>query len=124
MAKTNIAGHTGILKMGALPITCLTSSSYNLTANTIEKVNMCTQGKTVTAVQSVSKEVQIEGEFMTENSFEMLRTQMKLKTATNFTLSGRGSDITFSAVITSLSDSFPAEGDATFSATLSIQPEE
>src|SRR5690554_1004326 len=112
MAKTNIEGHTGILRMGEVPITCLTSSSYNRTANTVEKVTMCTQGQTITTVQSISKDVQIEGEFMSSSSFEMLRTQMKSKAPATFTLLGRGGNITFSAIITSLSDNFTAGEDA------------
>lgn len=124
MAKTNVQGHTGILKMAGAPIVCLTSSSYSLTANTIEKVTMCTLGKTETKIQSISKEVQIEGEYMTEgSSLPALRTAMKAKLPLAFALSGRGAaDITFNAIITSLSDNFAAGEDVTFSATLVIQP--
>lgn len=126
--KTNIKGHTGILSMGGLPIVCLTSTSSSLVAETVEKVNYCTQGETVTTVQSIKEEIQIEGEIMgdvdaTEISYQALRTAMLSKTAQSFTLAGRTTTaLSFTASITSLSDNFTAGEDATFSATLSVIP--
>lgn len=125
----NVKGHTGILKLGTLPIVCLTSTSYSLTAETVEKINYCTQGEPVTSVKDVSEEVQIEGEIMgnveaTEVSYAALLSTMEAKLPVTWTLEGRGSAMTFSASITALSDNFTAGEDATFSATLVIVPTE
>ena len=129
MAKTNVKGHTGILKMDGLPIVCLTSTSASLTAETIERVTYCTNGETETSVSRVTEEISIDGEIMgdtvpeEELSYEALRTAMLTKEPQEFELSGRGSTPReFQAVITSLSDTFSAGEDATFSATIVVQP--
>src|SRR5690606_13265272 len=44
------------------PLACLTSTSHSMTGNTSEKVNMCTQGKTITKLQSITETVDFEGE--------------------------------------------------------------
>lgn len=124
----NIAGHTGLLKLDGLPVVCLTSTSYSLTSDTVEKVNYCTNGEPVTTVRDVSEEVQIEGEIMggtdalVEESYATLLSTMEAKLPVAWTLEGRGTPIEFNAIITSLSDSFTAGEDATFSATLRIIP--
>lgn len=129
MAKTNVKGHTGILKLDGLPIVCLTSTSASLTAETIDKVNFCTNGEVATSVSRITEEISIDGEIMgdtteaEEVSYEALRTAMLTKEPQEFELSGRGtSPRTFQAVITSLSDQFTAGEDATFSATIVVQP--
>lgn len=129
MAKENVKGHTGILKLDGLPIVCLTSTSASLTAETIDKVNYCTNGEVETSVSRITEEISIDGEIMggtvseEEISYEALRTAMLTKEPQEFELSGRGdTPRDFMAVITSLSDNFTAGEDATFSATIVVQP--
>lgn len=129
MAKENVKGHTGILKLDGLPIVCLTSTSASLTAETIDKVNYCTNGEIETSVSRITEEISIDGEIMggteaeEEISYEALRTAMLTKEPQEFELSGRGdTPREFMAVITSLSDNFTAGEDATFSATIVVQP--
>lgn len=129
MAKKNVKGHTGILKLDGLPIVCLTSTSASLTAETIDKVNFCTNGEIETSVSRITEEISIDGEIMggtvseEEISYEALRTAMLTKQPQEFELSGRGdTPREFMAVITSLSDNFTAGEDATFSATIVVQP--
>lgn len=129
MAKENVKGHTGILKLDGLPIVCLTSTSASLTAETIDKVNYCTNGEIETSVSRITEEISIDGEIMggtvteEEISYEALRTAMLTKQPQEFELSGRGdTPREFMAVITSLSDNFTAGEDATFSATIVVQP--
>lgn len=129
MARENVKGHTGILKLDGLPIVCLTSTSASLTAETIDKVNYCTDGEIETSVSRITEEISIDGEIMggtvaeEEISYEALRTAMLTKEPQEFELSGRGdTPREFMAVITSLSDNFTAGEDATFSATIVVQP--
>lgn len=129
MAKENVKGHTGILKLDGLPIVCLTSTSASLTAETIDKVNYCTNGEVETSVSRITEEISIDGEIMggtvseEEISYEALRTAMLTKEPQEFELSGRGdTPREFVAIITSLSDNFTAGEDATFSATIVVQP--
>src|SRR5690606_36575371 len=44
------------------PLACLTSTSHSMSGNTQEKVNMCTQGKTITKLQSITETVDFEGQ--------------------------------------------------------------
>ena len=128
MAKTNVQGDTGILKMDGVPIVCLTSTSASLTAETIDRISFCTNGEVETSVKSISEEISIDGLIMgdttaaTELSYEALRTAMLTKLPQEFELSGRGEPREFLGVITSLSDQFSTGEDATFSATIRVQP--
>lgn len=117
------------------PLACLTSTSHSMTGNTKEKVNMCTQGKTITKLQSISETVDFEGEVIDTTSVggvgvqaslaqlkELMRAQAASGDSDVFRLS-RDFDgyIYFSAQILSLSDTYSASEDATFSGQLSIQ---
>lgn len=132
--NVNVAGHTGVLSIkdgvGYKPIVCLTSTSYNAVSNVVEKVNYCTQGQTKSKVTSISESVSFEAEIVTLGTGEAGATYADLLTAQKtmeeqeFKLDGRNSSQTFKAVISDLSDSFVAGEDATFSGTLTINPEE
>ena len=129
MADVNVKGHTGLLSVydtaAYKPIVCLTSTSMSSVLRLIEKVNYCTQGKTVRTIDGIDRTVSFDAEVMdvdtpaTNASYaELLELQGAEQT---FKLEGRGAAAKyFTAVISDLSDTFPGEGDATFSGTLTI----
>ena len=128
MADVNVKGHTGLLSVydttAYKPVVCLTSTSMSSVLRLIEKVNYCTQGETVRTIDGIDRTVSFDAEVMTvdvgatnASYAELLDLQGAEQT---FKLEGRGVAQYFSAVISDLSDTFPAEGDATFSGTLTI----
>ena len=130
MADSNVKGHTGLLSVydtsAYKPIVCLTSTSMSSVLRLIEKVNYCTQGETIKTIDGVDRTVSFDAEVMTVDAVggtanasyaELLGLQGEEQT---FKLEGRGELKYFSAVISDLSDTFPGEGDATFSGTLTI----
>lgn len=117
------------------PLACLTSTSHSMTGNTQEKVNMCTQGKTVTKLQSITETVDFEGEVIDTTSLgggdvrasladlkALMRAQATSGQPDIFRLS-RDFDgyLYFPGQILSISDNYSAEEDATFSGQLGIQ---
>ncbi len=116
------------------PVACLTSTSHAITANTTEKVNMCTQGKTETRIDSLTETVDFEGEVVdttavggqsAESSLSDLKAIIRAEAANGSTDDfrlNRGFDgyIYFTGQILSISDSYAAGEDATFSGQLSI----
>ncbi len=130
MADVNVKGHSGILSVydtaAYKPVVCLTSTSMSSVLRLIEKVNYCTQGKTIRTIDGIDRTVSFDAEVMTVDAVggtanasyaELLGLQGAEQT---FKLEGRSTEKYFSAVISDLSDTFPAEGDATFSGTLTI----
>jgi hypothetical protein len=130
MADVNVKGHTGLLSVydttAYKPIVCLTSTSMSSVLRLIEKVNYCTQGETIRTIDGIDRTVSFDAEVMTVDSSaeapnasyaELLALQGEEQT---FKLEGRGVAQYFKAVISDLSDTFPGEGDATFSGTLTI----
>ena len=127
MADVNVKGHTGLLSVydttAYKPIVCLTSTSMSSVLRLIEKVNYCTQGKTIRTIDGIDRTVSFDAEVMTVDGAtnasyaELLELQGEEQT---FKLEGRGEAQYFNAVISDLSDTFPGEGDATFSGTLTI----
>lgn len=128
MADSNVKGHTGLLSVynttAYKPIVCLTSTSMSSVLRLIEKVNYCTQGETIRTIDGIDRTVSFDAEVMTVDTpatnasySELLTLQGAEQT---FKLEGRGELKYFSAVISDLSDTFPGEGDATFSGTLTI----
>ncbi len=128
MADVNVKGHTGLLSVydttAYKPIVCLTSTSMSSVLRLIEKVNYCTQGVTVRTIDGIDRTVSFDAEVMTvdvaatnASYAELLELQGAEQT---FKLEGRGTLQYFKAVISDLNDTFPAEGDATFSGTLTI----
>ncbi|MVZ65040.1 hypothetical protein GQF61_04195 [Sphingobacterium sp. DK4209] len=133
-----IKGDTGTLAYwdgdAYKPVVCLTSSSHELTMNTVEKVNMCNAGKTIQSPQSISESVQIEGEVIDTTAVggvtpgvtvgelkALARAQVTAGVGDDFRLN-RGPEgfIYFKALLSNVSDSYQAGEDATFSATLTI----
>lgn len=128
MADVNVKGHTGLLSVydtaAYKPTVCLTSTSMSSVLRLIEKVNYCTQGKTVRTIDGIDRTVSFDAEVMdvdvagnNVSYAELLDLQGQEQT---FKLEGRGDEKYFNAVISDLSDTFPGEGDATFSGTLTI----
>lgn len=128
MADINVKGYTGLLSVydtaAYKPIVCLTSTSMSSVLRLIEKVNYCTQGETVKTIDGIDRTVSFDAEVMTIGTpatnasyAELLALQGAEQT---FKLEGRGTLQYFKAVISDLSDTFPGEGDATFSGTLTI----
>ena len=127
MADVNVKGHSGILSVYVTaaykPIVCLTSTSMSSVLRLIEKVNYCTQGETIRTIDGIDRTVSFDAEVMTVDGTsnasyaELLALQGVEQT---FKLEGRGVAQYFTAVISDLSDTFPGDGDATFSGTLTI----
>ena len=130
MTDVNVKGHTGLLSVydtaAYKPIVCLTSTSMSSVLRLIEKVNYCTQGETIKTIDGIDRTVSFDAEVMDVDSTagapnasyaELLALQGEEQT---FKLEGRGEEQYFKAVISDLSDTFPGEGDATFSGTLTI----
>ena len=126
-------GHTGILSVkdasSYKPLVCLTSTSVDRSANTSEMVNYCTQGETVTQIDSISRSVSFEAiivdetDLGTESGYNDLVAIMETKKSHTFKIEGRDGEQYFKAIITSLSDTFPGDGNATFSGTMIVQGE-
>ena len=128
MADVNVKGHTGLLSVydtaAYKPIVCLTSTSMSSVLRQIEKVNYCTQGVTIKTIDGIDRTVSFDAEVMDVDAkganvsyAELLGLQGAEQT---FKLEGRGELKYFNAVISDLSDTFPGDGDATFSGTLTI----
>lgn len=92
----------------------------------IQKVNYCTQGETISKVDRITRTVNFEGEVMTVGtpadgvSYDDLIDAIESKEEQNFRLDGRGTTQYFKAIIANLDDTYPGEGDATFSGSLTI----
>ena len=128
MADVNVKGHTGLLSVydtaAYKPIVCLTSTSMSSVLRLIEKVNYCTQGETIRTIDGIDRTVSFDAEVMTVDAaaelMQVMRNCWGCRERSRRS-SWRGVQrSTFSAVISDLSDTFPGEGDATFSGTLTI----
>ena len=130
MANTNVKGAEGVLSFhdgtAYKPIICLTSTSMSRVSEVIQKVNYCTQGETITKVDSITRTVNFDGEVMTVGtpddgvSYDDLITAIESMEEQNFRLDGRGTEQYFKAIIANLDDTYPGGGDATFSGSLTI----
>ena len=126
-------GHTGILSVKDAttykPLVCLTSTSVDRSANTSEMVNYCTQGETVTQIDSISRSVSFdavivdEADLGTDTGYADLVAIMETKESHVFKIEGRDGEQFFTASITSLSDTFASGENATFSGTMTVHGE-
>lgn len=128
-----VKGHTGILSVKDAstykPLVCLTSTSVDRSANTSEMVNYCTQGETVTQIDSISRSVSFDAMIVDESDLDGgtgyadLVAIMETKESHMFKIEGRDGNQFFSASITSLSDTFASGENATFSGTMTVHGE-
>ena len=128
-----VKGHTGILSVKDAttykPLVCLTSTSVGRSANTSQMVNYCTQGETITQVDSISRSVSFEAiivdesDLGTDTGYADLVAIMETKASHMFKIEGRDGEQFFSAIITSLPDTFASGENATFSGTMTVQGE-
>jgi len=128
-----VKGHTGILSVKDAstykPLVCLTSTSVDRSVNTSEMVNYCTQGETITQIDSISRSVSFDAIIVDEtdlgggSGYNDLVAIMETKKSHTFKIEGRDGEQYFKAIITSLSDTFPGDGNATFSGTMTVQGE-
>ena len=126
-------GITGVLsakdETAYKPLVCLTSTSVDRSANTSEMVNYCTQGETITQIDSISRSVSFDAIIVDEtdlgegSGYNDLVAIMETKQSHTFKIEGRDGEQFFTAIITSLSDTFPGDGNATFSGTMTVQGE-
>ena len=131
--RTYVKGHTGILSVKDAttykPLVCLTSTSVDRSVNTSEMVNYCTEGETITQIDSISRSVSFDAIIVDEtdlgggSGYNDLVAIMETKKSHAFKIEGRDGDQYFTAIITSLSDTFPGDGNATFSGTMTVQGE-
>jgi len=130
MANTNVKGAQGVLSFhdgtDYKPIICLTSTSMSRVSEVIQKVNYCTNGKTISKVDRITRTFNFEGEVIDVGtpadgvSYKELITAIESKEEKNFRLDGRGTTQYFKAIIANLDDTYPGDGDATFSGSLTI----
>ena len=128
-----VKGHTGVLYVKDTatykPLVCITSTSVDRSANTSEMVNYCTQGETITQVDSISRSVSFdaiivdETDIGTDSGYNDLVAIMETKKSHTFKIEGRDGEQYFTASITSLSDTFAGGENATFSGTMTVQGE-
>lgn len=127
-------GHTGILSVKDAstykPLVCLTSTSVDRSANTSEMVNYCTEGETVTQIDSISRSVSFDAMIVdetdlgtNESGYADLVAIMETKESHTFKIEGRDGDQFFTAIITSLSDTFSSGENATFTGTMTVHGE-
>ena len=126
-------GHTGILSVKDAstykPLVCLTSTSVDRSANTSDMVNYCTQGETVTQIDSISRSVNFDAMIVDETDlgegtgYADLVAIMETKESHMFKIEGMDGNQFFSASITSLSDTFSSGENATFSGTMTVHGE-
>ena len=126
-------GHKGILSVKDAstykPLVCLTSTSVDRSANTSEMVNYCTQGETVTQIDSISRSVNFDAMIVDETDlgegtgYADLVAIMETKESHVFKIEGRDGEQFFSASITSLSDTFASGENATFTGTMTVHGE-
>ena len=131
--RTYVKGHTGILSVKDAstykPLVCLTSTSVDRSANTSEMVNYCTEGETVTQIDSISRSVSFEAIIVDESDlngdtgYADLVAIMETKESHQFKIEGRDGDQFFSASITNLSDTFASGENATFTGTMTVHGE-
>ena len=107
-----------------VPIACITSRSEGNTTNTSEKTNVCTQGKTVTKANSITRTVSLAGEIVDENSYyDLKEMQSTLQEQVFRVYKGAGdtNPLYFKGIITDLSADFDAtEEGATGTFTMDI----
>ena len=126
-------GHTGILSVKDAstykPLVCLTSTSVDRSANTSEMVNYCTEGETVTQIDSISRSVNFDAMIVDETDlgdgtgYADLVAIMETKESHTFKIEGRDGEQFFTASITSLSDTFASGENATFTGTMTVHGE-
>lgn len=108
-----------------VPIACITSRSESNATNVTEKVNVCTQGKTIVTAKSISRTVSLSGEVVDANSLEALRVLQKSLAEQTFKVyRGTGETLAkyFKGIITNLAADYPAgqDEDSTFSMDITI----
>ena len=126
-----VKGATGLVSVkdttAYKPVVCLTSSSLSQTLEVLEKVSMCSGGKRElsagesTGSLSVSAYVMVPDSEANSNGYEEMLALYKAKKTYPFKLMGRGEPKYFEALITSISDTYDANDDATFDFTADIQ---
>ena len=132
--RVYVKGHTGILSVkdaaAYKPLVCIDSTSVDRSANTSEMVNYCTEGETITQIDSISRSVSFDATIVNEtdlgaeeNGYADLVAIMETKASHMFKIEGRDGDQFFSASITSLSDTFAGGENATFSGTMTVHGE-
>lgn len=138
--ETYAQGFKGILSVwdttaeAYKPLACLTSTSHSLSGTTVEKVNMCTEGKTITKLQSINETVDFEGEVIDTTGDTARVSLADLKSLMREQASDGQPDefrlerdfdgfLYFPGQFLSLSDTYSADSDATFTGQLGIQGE-
>ncbi|MGJ1516531.1 hypothetical protein ACR79N_16190 [Sphingobacterium siyangense] len=116
------------------PLACLTQTSHAMNGVTTEKVNMCTQGKTITKLKSITETVDFEGEVIDTTSVggqsakasladlkEIMRNEANTGKIDDFRLSRDfDGELYFPGQIITLTDTYQADADATFSGQMSL----
>lgn len=122
-----IKGHTGIISLYVgtdyKPIACLTSTSLQRVTEVSERVNYCTLGETVSTVDRINTTISLEGEFVDDadkTSYDALITAMETKDEQFFKIEGRGDVQYAKGIISDLSDTYAADGYATFSMSVTV----
>lgn len=122
------------------PVVCLTETSYSSVVEMIDRVTVCSEGQTESSANDVNRSVSFSGIVVDVTSLGDVAPTVSeaidaLYAAQEASLANKKPDawllktktgestfdnVYFYAYLSDASDSFPAEGDATFSGTLTI----
>ena len=124
----NLAGWEGArmeiyIASAYVPIACITSRTESNESELIEKTNVCTLGATISTVKQINRTVDLEGEVVDTNSLDALKLAQDSK-AEQFFKVYKGTGTTtpeyFKGIISSVSGSYSAGEDSTFSMSVAI----
>ena len=136
MAEKYVQGDAGKLyrwDSGAYrPIVCLTDTSRSATAEVLERINMCTEGKTERQTRSVNETIAVNGVIIdttevgvtpreTANDiFNLMYSQIEDGDSTWKLDQGPAGSIYFQGQVSDVSNNFAANEDATFSFNINV----
>ena len=102
------------------PIACIVSLDEAHSPEFEEKTNVCTEGETVKTFKRLNSTISVNGEAVTENSYEDLYTAFMTGLDQTFKREGHSATAYFTAKITNLSRNNTAGEGSNFSMTLEL----
>lgn len=131
MAMEYVKGADGILSVhegsSYKPVVCLTNTSLSQSLETQERITYCTKGEPEILGTKNNATLAADGYVMLGaddgQAYNDVLALYEGKEKLNWKLEGRGGDLYFEGLITDISDSYPAEDDATFNFTIQVQGE-
>ena len=139
MAEKYVQGETGKLyrrdSNAWRPIVCLTDTSRSATAEVLERINMCTEGRTERHTKQVNETIAINGVIVDTTSvgvtpqetandiFNLIYSQVEDGDSDWKLDQGPAGSIFFKGQVSDVSNNFAAGEDATFSFNINVNSE-